>query len=81
MRRTDAYLAIWILSGGTWRLKSEAFVTLARAGVLGARLAIKQASSAIPALDKLLESCNFSKASKKDRDSLLVERARKKVTW
>jgi hypothetical protein len=38
-------------------------------------------ASAIPALGKLLESCNFSKASKKDRDSLLVERPRKKVTW
>jgi hypothetical protein len=39
------------------------------------------AGSVILALSKLLESCNFSEASKKNRDSLLVERARKKVTW
>jgi hypothetical protein len=28
MRKTGVYLAMWIPSGGTWRLKSEAFVTL-----------------------------------------------------
>jgi uncharacterized protein DUF4440 len=32
MRKTGAYLAMWIPSGGTWRLKSEAFVTLACTG-------------------------------------------------
>jgi hypothetical protein len=32
MRKTGVYLAMWIPSGGTWRLKSEAFVTLACAG-------------------------------------------------
>jgi ketosteroid isomerase-like protein len=28
MRRTGVYLAMWIPSAGSWRLKSEAFVTL-----------------------------------------------------
>ena len=32
MRRTGVYLAMWIPYGGTWRLKSEAFVTLACTG-------------------------------------------------
>jgi Domain of unknown function (DUF4440) len=32
MRKTGVYLAMWIPSGGTWRLKSEAFVTLACTG-------------------------------------------------
>jgi hypothetical protein len=32
MRKTGIYLAMWIPSAGTWRLKSEAFVTLACAG-------------------------------------------------
>ena len=32
MRKTGIYLAMWIHSAGTWRLKSEAFVTLACAG-------------------------------------------------
>jgi hypothetical protein len=32
MRKSGVYLAMWILSGGTWRLKSEAFVTLACVG-------------------------------------------------
>jgi hypothetical protein len=32
MRKTGVYLAMWIPSGGTWRLKSEAFVTLACSG-------------------------------------------------
>jgi ketosteroid isomerase-like protein len=32
MRRTGVYLAMWIPFGGTWRLKSEAFVTLACTG-------------------------------------------------
>jgi hypothetical protein len=32
MRKTGVYLAMWIPSGGTWRLKSEAFVTLSCAG-------------------------------------------------
>ena len=32
MRKTGVYLAMWIRSGGTWRLKSEAFVTLTCTG-------------------------------------------------
>jgi hypothetical protein len=32
MRKTGVYLAMWIPSGGTWLLKSEAFVTLACTG-------------------------------------------------
>jgi hypothetical protein len=32
MRKSGVYLAMWIPSGGTWRLKSEAFVTLACVG-------------------------------------------------
>ena len=32
MRKTGVYLAMWVPSGGTWRLKSEAFVTLACTG-------------------------------------------------
>ena len=32
MRKTGIYLAMWIPSAGTWRLKSEAFVTLACTG-------------------------------------------------
>jgi hypothetical protein len=32
MRKTGVYLAMWIPSEGTWRLKSEAFVTLACSG-------------------------------------------------
>jgi hypothetical protein len=32
MRKTGVYLAMWMPSGGTWRLKSEAFVTLACTG-------------------------------------------------
>jgi hypothetical protein len=32
MRKTGVYLAMWIPSGGAWRLKSEAFVTLACSG-------------------------------------------------
>ncbi len=32
MRRTGIYLAMWIPSAGTWRVKSEAFVTLACTG-------------------------------------------------
>jgi ketosteroid isomerase-like protein len=32
MRKTGVYLAMWIPYGGTWRLKSEAFVTLACTG-------------------------------------------------
>jgi hypothetical protein len=32
MRKTGVYLAMWIPSGDTWRLKSEAFVTLACTG-------------------------------------------------
>jgi hypothetical protein len=44
-------------------------------------LMTQDTSSAIPALGKLLESGYFPKASKKDGDSLLVERAGKKVTW
>jgi hypothetical protein len=32
MRKTGVYLAMWIPSSGTWRLKSEAFVTLACSG-------------------------------------------------
>jgi ketosteroid isomerase-like protein len=32
MRKTGIYLAMWIPSTGTWRLKSEAFVTLACTG-------------------------------------------------
>lgn len=32
MRRTGVHLAMWIPYDGTWRLKSEAFVTLACAG-------------------------------------------------
>lgn len=35
MRKTGIYLAMWVPSGGTWRLKSEAFVTLACAGSSG----------------------------------------------
>jgi len=32
MRKVGVYLAMWVPSGGTWRLKSEAFVTLACTG-------------------------------------------------
>jgi hypothetical protein len=32
MRKTGVYLAMWIPSEGTWRVKSEAFVTLACTG-------------------------------------------------
>ncbi len=32
MRKTGVYLAMWIPSGVTWRLKSEAFVTLTCTG-------------------------------------------------
>jgi hypothetical protein len=32
MRKTGVYLAMWIPSAGNWRLKSEAFVTLACTG-------------------------------------------------
>jgi hypothetical protein len=32
MRKTGIYLAMWIPSAGTWRLKSEAFVTLGCTG-------------------------------------------------
>jgi hypothetical protein len=32
LRKTGEYLAMWIPSGGTWRLKSESFVTLACTG-------------------------------------------------
>ena len=32
MRKTGIYVAMWIPSEGTWRLKSEAFVTLACTG-------------------------------------------------
>lgn len=32
MRKTGVYLAMWIPSNGTWRLKSEAFVTLGCTG-------------------------------------------------
>lgn len=32
MRKTGIYLAMWVPSAGTWRLKSEAFVTLACTG-------------------------------------------------
>ena len=32
MRKTRVYLAMWIPSGSTWRLKSEAFVTLTCTG-------------------------------------------------
>ena len=32
MRKSGVYLAMWIPSGGTWLLKSEAFVTLACSG-------------------------------------------------
>jgi Domain of unknown function (DUF4440) len=32
MRRTGVYLAMWIPSAGSWRLKSEAFVTLGCTG-------------------------------------------------
>ena len=32
MRKTGVYLAMWIPHGGSWRLKSEAFVTLACTG-------------------------------------------------
>ena len=32
MRRTGIYLAMWVPSAGTWRVKSEAFVTLACTG-------------------------------------------------
>ena len=32
MRKTGIYLAMWIPSAGTWRLTSEAFVTLACTG-------------------------------------------------
>ena len=32
MRKTGVYLAMWIPYGGSWRLKSEAFVTLACTG-------------------------------------------------
>jgi ketosteroid isomerase-like protein len=32
MRKTGIYLAMWVSSAGTWRLKSEAFVTLACTG-------------------------------------------------
>jgi hypothetical protein len=31
-RKTGIYLAMWIPSGGTWRLKSESFVTLSCTG-------------------------------------------------
>jgi Domain of unknown function (DUF4440) len=32
MRKTGIYLAMWVPSGDTWRLKSESFVTLACTG-------------------------------------------------
>ena len=32
MRKTGIYLAMWVPSAGTWRVKSEAFVTLACTG-------------------------------------------------
>jgi hypothetical protein len=32
MRKTGVYFAMWVPSGGTWRLKSESFVTLACTG-------------------------------------------------
>jgi hypothetical protein len=32
MRKSGIYLAMWIPSGGTWRLKAEAFVTLTCVG-------------------------------------------------
>ena len=32
MRRTGIYLAMWVPAAGTWRVKSEAFVTLACTG-------------------------------------------------
>jgi hypothetical protein len=32
MRKTGVYLAMWIPSGATWRLKSESFVTLSCTG-------------------------------------------------
>jgi len=32
MRKTGIYLAMWIPSGGTWRLKAEMFVTLSCTG-------------------------------------------------
>jgi hypothetical protein len=32
MRKTGIYLAMWIPSGSTWRLKSESFVTLSCTG-------------------------------------------------
>jgi len=32
MRKTGIYLAMWVPSAGTWRTKSEAFVTLACTG-------------------------------------------------
>ncbi|MBS0578901.1 MAG: nuclear transport factor 2 family protein [Proteobacteria bacterium] len=32
MRKTGIYLAMWVPSAGTWRLKSESFVTLACTG-------------------------------------------------
>ncbi len=32
MRKTGIYLAMWIPSGGTWRLKAELFVTLSCTG-------------------------------------------------
>jgi hypothetical protein len=32
MRKSGVYLAMWIPSGGTWRLKAESFVTLACVG-------------------------------------------------
>ena len=32
MRKSGVYLAMWIPASGTWRLKSEAFVTLACTG-------------------------------------------------
>ena len=32
MRRTGIYLAMWVPSAGTWRVRSEAFVTLACTG-------------------------------------------------
>jgi hypothetical protein len=32
MRKTGIYLAMWVPSAGTWRVKSEAFVTMACTG-------------------------------------------------
>ncbi len=39
MRKTGDYLAVWTVSKGQWRLRSEAFVTLACSGSIDCRSA------------------------------------------